>query len=96
MVDWICEYYAGVADRPVRSQVQPGYLAPRLPEEAPESGEPWEDIMSDVEEHIMPGEHLTEPSARPAVVRCKGHSNRGCACMGWLALTLTRSGLCYS
>ncbi len=36
-------------------QVHPGYLAPRLPTEAPEEGEAWPAIMEDVEQHIMPG-----------------------------------------
>ena len=27
MVDWICDYYSGVGDRPVRSSVEVGYYA---------------------------------------------------------------------
>ena len=37
-----------------------GYLAPQLPEEAPENGEPFEAIMRDVNELIIPGaRHVT-------------------------------------
>lgn len=56
MVDWICSYYSSVEQRPVRSQVEPGYLAPLLPSEGPESGEAFEDIMRDVNAKVMPGE----------------------------------------
>jgi len=33
----------------------PGYLAPQLPTEAPEAGEPFEAVMRDVDELIVPG-----------------------------------------
>lgn len=56
MVDWICSYYGTVGQLPVRSQVQPGYLAPLLPEQAPETGESFEAVMKDVDEKIIPGE----------------------------------------
>lgn len=55
MVDWICDYQSRVEQLPVRSQVQPGYLAPRMSTAAPEQGEGWDAIMQDVEENIMPG-----------------------------------------
>ena len=55
MVDWICNYYATVGGMPVRSQVQPGYLAPQMPAEAPEEGESFDAIMRDVDEKLMPG-----------------------------------------
>ncbi len=45
-------------------QVQPGYLAPLLPDAAPEQGEDWDAIMRDVEDHVMPG---APPHAR---LRC--------------------------
>lgn len=41
------------------TQVQPGYLAPRMPAAAPEQGEGWDSIMQDLEEHIMPGANTT-------------------------------------
>ena len=33
----------------------PGYLAPQLPTEAPEAGEPFEAVMRDVDDLIVPG-----------------------------------------
>lgn len=42
-------------DRRVTPEVEPGYLRPMLPDDAPENGEPWDEIMKDVEGTIMPG-----------------------------------------
>ncbi len=55
MIDWIADYWDTVEDRPVLSQVEPGSIRASLPPQAPETGEPWADIMSDVDELIMPG-----------------------------------------
>ena len=41
--------------RRVLPTVEPGYMKPLLPTEAPERPESWEDIMSDIERIIMPG-----------------------------------------
>lgn len=35
--------------------VEPGYLRPLIPDEAPESPEDYDDILRDVERVIMPG-----------------------------------------
>ena len=51
----ICDYYETVHTRPVRSEVEPGYLRPLLPNAAPQEGESFDDILSDVESKIMPG-----------------------------------------
>jgi len=55
MVDYICEYVSGVSERRVTPAIEPGYLRPLLPGRAPVQGEPWADIMADVESKIMPG-----------------------------------------
>ncbi|CAL8468823.1 g8364 [Coccomyxa elongata] len=55
MVDWICDYYASNEELPVRSEVEPGYLRPRLPQTAPQHPENFNSIMQDVHAHIMPG-----------------------------------------
>lgn len=41
--------------RRVLPTVQPGYLRPLIPEEAPETPEKWQDVMKDIERVIMPG-----------------------------------------
>ncbi|WFD27924.1 hypothetical protein MNAN1_002932 [Malassezia nana] len=54
-VDRICDYYETLEARPVTAQVERGYLAPRLPSEAPDQGEPWSAIIGDYDKHILPG-----------------------------------------
>lgn len=41
--------------RRVLPTVEPGYMKPLLPSEAPQSPEEWKDIMADIERVIMPG-----------------------------------------
>ncbi|KAK9829064.1 hypothetical protein WJX72_003711 [[Myrmecia] bisecta] len=63
MVDFICDYHRSVEQLPVRSQVEPGYLAEILPTEAPQSGELFSAILADVASKIMPGmTHWQSPS----------------------------------
>ncbi|VDN28550.1 unnamed protein product [Dibothriocephalus latus] len=49
------DYLQDVAKHRVFPQVEPGYLRPLLPEEAPEKPEPWEQIFGDVDRLLMPG-----------------------------------------
>jgi aromatic-L-amino-acid decarboxylase len=35
--------------------VQPGFMKPLLPDEAPQYPETWQNIMNDIERVIMPG-----------------------------------------
>ncbi|KAK4270062.1 hypothetical protein QN277_023146 [Acacia crassicarpa] len=55
MIDSIIDYYRNVANFPVLSQVQPGYLRKMLPSSAPSNPEPFETILKDVKDHIVPG-----------------------------------------
>ncbi|KAG1660227.1 hypothetical protein FOA52_005097 [Chlamydomonas sp. UWO 241] len=55
VVDWIADYYGRLEGLRVKPDVQPGYLAGKLPGAAPEEPEPWADVMSDFEDKIMPG-----------------------------------------
>jgi len=55
MVDFIADYLTNIRTRRVFPNVKPGYMRPMIDEEAPEHGEPWEDIFKDVERVIMPG-----------------------------------------
>ena len=43
------------AFRRVLPTVEPGYIRPLLPEEAPETPDKWQDVMADIEKIIMPG-----------------------------------------
>lgn len=55
VIDWIAEYMENVEKYPVLSQVKPGEVRAKLPAAAPEEGEPFERILKDVDEIIMPG-----------------------------------------
>jgi aromatic-L-amino-acid decarboxylase len=55
MVDWVADYLTEVADYPVNSQVDPGSIRAALPGAAPEDPEPFENVMRDLNEIIMPG-----------------------------------------
>ncbi len=55
LVDWIAEYYERVESFPVLSQVSPGEIRASLPPKPPAGGEPFEQVLRDVEELILPG-----------------------------------------
>ncbi|KAA9154611.1 aminotransferase class I/II-fold pyridoxal phosphate-dependent enzyme [Amycolatopsis acidicola] len=55
VVDWIADYLAGIESYPVRSQVRPGEVRSMLPAHPPERGEPYENVLRDVERVILPG-----------------------------------------
>ena len=61
--EWVSEYLATVAERPVVAQVEPGALLAALPEHAPEQGEPLEAVISDLDTLILPGiTHWNHPA----------------------------------
>ncbi|MCP4308316.1 MAG: aminotransferase class I/II-fold pyridoxal phosphate-dependent enzyme [bacterium] len=55
MVDWVADYLANVEDYPVNSTVAPGAIREALPAQAPEEPEPFENVMRDLNDVIMPG-----------------------------------------
>jgi len=55
LIDRIADYRANVASLPVMAQVEPGYLKHALPQAAPQQGEPFEQILADVDQLVMPG-----------------------------------------
>ncbi len=55
VVDWIAEYQSRVESFPVLSQAKPGQLRASLPENPPTQGEPFEELLKDVEKLILPG-----------------------------------------
>ncbi|WVQ97896.1 hypothetical protein IAU59_005013 [Kwoniella sp. CBS 9459] len=54
-IDSICDYYASLRERPVKAQVEPGYLVDKLPKEAPQTGESFDLISKDFKDDILPG-----------------------------------------
>jgi len=55
VVDWIADYYERVESLPVLSRVHPGEIRAKLPAEPPQQGEPFEQMLADVDRLIMPG-----------------------------------------
>lgn len=62
LVDWIADYRAGVADHPVRSSVEPGWVHDRLDAPPPDAPEPLDALLTDLEQTIVPGlTHFQHP-----------------------------------
>jgi aromatic-L-amino-acid decarboxylase len=56
LIDWLIDYQERrVEELPVLSQVRPGEIRDRLPKEPPEHGEPFEAMLRDVDEILLPG-----------------------------------------
>jgi aromatic-L-amino-acid decarboxylase len=55
LVDWIAEYLEHPEKYPALSRVRPGDIVAALPTSAPEEGEPFEAIMADFEQVLVPG-----------------------------------------
>ncbi len=55
LVDWIADYHARVEAFPVLSRVKPGDIRAQLPPAAPEHGEPFDQILSDIDRVVLPG-----------------------------------------
>lgn len=55
MIDLVADYIDTIRSRPVSSSVEPGYIWKLVPDQAPEEGEPWKNVMGDIEKVVMPG-----------------------------------------
>ena len=55
VIDWIADYRAQVADLPVMARTGPGEIKAKLPASPPESPEPFDAVLRDLEEIIAPG-----------------------------------------
>ena len=53
-VDWAAGYLDRVGELPVLAQVRPGELTAKLPDSAPEHGEPFANVLADLDELIVP------------------------------------------
>ncbi len=52
---WVDAYLQRVGELPVAARVEPGDVRARLPESAPEQGEPFDALLRDLDEVIVPG-----------------------------------------
>jgi len=63
VVDWIADYYERIESFPVLSQVSPGDVRAALPADPPEHGEPFEALLRDMDDVVLPGiTHWQHPS----------------------------------
>jgi aromatic-L-amino-acid decarboxylase len=54
-LEWAAGYLERVGDFPVLAQVEPGDIRGRLPPAPPEQGEPFADVLRDLDEILLPG-----------------------------------------
>jgi aromatic-L-amino-acid decarboxylase len=54
-IEWAASYLENVGDLPVLAQIEPGSIAAALPASAPEEGEPFQAILRDLDEILVPG-----------------------------------------
>ena len=54
-VDWAASYLERVGSLPVLAQVSPGDIRAALPDSAPEEGEPFADVLRDLDSILLPG-----------------------------------------
>ena len=55
IVDWIADYWHAVADKPVQSPVEPGWVGSQLPAVPPEQPEQLDAVLADLDRVIVPG-----------------------------------------
>lgn len=55
LIDWVADYYEKVESLPVTPDIAPGAIRALLPEKAPEFGEPFSDVIDDLDRVVMPG-----------------------------------------
>src|SRR5579859_203593 len=55
VVDWVADYRARVAERPVMATTEPGAIKARLPAKPPEHPEAFDSVMADLDQIIVPG-----------------------------------------
>jgi aromatic-L-amino-acid decarboxylase len=53
--DWVDDYRRRVGELPVAAQVEPGAIRASLPASPPEQGEPFEAMLRDLDDVILPG-----------------------------------------
>jgi aromatic-L-amino-acid decarboxylase len=54
-LDWAARYLERVGELPVLAQVEPGEIRARLPASPPEHGEPFANVLRDLDEILLPG-----------------------------------------
>jgi len=93
LVEWMANYMENVEDYPVKSQVPPGEIFSKIPDKPPLKAEPFESLMQDLDNIIMPGiSHWQSPNffayfpanvSPPSILAEMLISGLGAQCMIW-------------
>jgi len=93
LVEWMASYMENVGKYPVKSQVSPGEIFKKLPGKPPLKPEPFNFLMNDLEEIIMPGiTHWQSPNffayfpantSPPSILAEMIIATLGAQCMNW-------------
>jgi len=63
LIDWVADFRSGIGQHPVMAQVEPGQIKASLPNTPPQEPEPFQDILHDLDEIIVPGlSHFQHPN----------------------------------
>lgn len=63
MIDWVADYLEHIEDFPVLSRSEPGSIRAALPPSPPDVGEPFDAVVRDLDEIVLPGvTHWQSPS----------------------------------
>ena len=54
-LEWVASYLERVGELPVSTSIEPGAVRARLAPQAPEHGEPFVDVLRDLDEVLLPG-----------------------------------------
>jgi aromatic-L-amino-acid decarboxylase len=94
IVDWIADYMNTVEDLPVKPDLNPGDILKEFPDAPPLNGEPFEDMIRDFNEVILPGmTHWQHPrfmgyfpanNSAPSILGEMLTAALGAQCMSWL------------
>ncbi len=55
LIDWIADLLHDVEQRPIQAPVEPGEVRAKIPPTIPEHGEPFEALLTDLDDIVMPG-----------------------------------------
>jgi aromatic-L-amino-acid/L-tryptophan decarboxylase len=93
LVDWMADYLEGIERFPVRSPVAPRDTISKLPVDPPQTGEPFDRILGDFNDIIVPGiTHWQHPSffayfpansSPPSILAEMLTATLGAQCMSW-------------
>ena len=92
-VDWVADYLESVEQHPVASRVEPGEVRAAMPAHPPETGEPFDSLLADLDRVVLPGiTHWQHPgffgyfpanSSEPAILADLISAGLGVQGMSW-------------